>query len=297
MKARRHKSTKFTLPSKYLLLILTTVCVVLMAVTFLTDFIATPLSNVFGFVIVPFETGISRVGSYLTDRTEELAQIRELLAENQRLKEQIDALTIENNTLQQDKYELNSLRELYKLDEQYADYDKIGARVIAKNAGNWFGSFVIDKGAKDGIQVDMNVMAGSGLVGRVTEVGDDWAKVMSIIDDNSNVSAMILSTEDRMIVSGDLETMNKRGSIVFSQLAVEEDSTVFVGDKVVTSYISDKYLPGILIGYVGEINEDSNNLTKSGYITPAADFAHMEEVLVILNLKKQVDDPAMTVED
>lgn len=297
MKARRNKSTKFTLPSKYLLLILTTVCVVLMAVTFLTDFIATPLSNVFGFVIVPFETGISRVGSYLTDRTEELAQIRELLAENQRLKEQIDALTIENNTLQQDKYELNSLRELYKLDEQYADYDKVGARVIAKNAGNWFGSFVIDKGAKDGIQVDMNVMAGSGLVGRVTEVGDDWAKVLSIIDDNSNVSAMILSTEDRMIVSGDLETMNKRGSIVFSQLAVDEDSTVSVGDKVVTSYISDKYLPGILIGYVGEINEDSNNLTKSGYITPAADFAHMEEVLVVLNLKKQVDDPAMTVED
>jgi rod shape-determining protein MreC len=297
MKARRNKSTKFTLPSKYLLLILTTVCVVVMAVTFLTDFLATPFSNVFGFVIIPFETGISRVGSYLTDRTEELAQIKELLAENQKLKEEIDTLTIENNTLQQDKYELNSLRELYKLDEQYSEYDKIGARVIAKNAGNWFGSFVIDKGADDGILVDMNVMAGSGLVGRVTEVGNDWAKVMSIIDDNSNVSAMILSTEDRMIVSGNLETMNNRGSIVFSQLVLGEDDKVFVGDKVVTSYISDKYLPGILIGYVGEINEDSNNLTQSGYITPAADFAHMEEVLVILNLKKQVEDTSMTVED
>ena len=297
MKNRRNKSTKFTLPSKYLLLILTAVCVVLMAITFLTDFLATPISNVFGFVIMPFETGISRVGVYLNDRTEELAQIRELLEENKRLKEQIDTLTIENNALQQDKYELNSLRELYKLDEQYEDYEKVGARVIAKNAGNWFGSFVIDKGSDDGICVDMNVMAGSGLVGRVTEVGKSWSKVISVIDDNSNVSAMILSTEDRLIVSGDLMTMNQRGSITFSQLVLGDGNTVSIGDKVVTSYISDKYLPGILIGYISEVNDDSNNLTQSGYITPAVDFAHMEEVLVVMNLKKQIDEKEAKAED
>jgi len=289
MKRRRNKSTKFTLPSKYLLLILTTVCVALMAVTFLTDFLATPFSNLFGAVIMPFESGVSSVGTYLTDRADELEQIQKLLKKNQELQKQVDELTIENNMLQQDKYELNSLRELYQLDKQYSEYDKIGARVVAKDAGNWFGTFVIDKGAKDGILVDMNVMAGSGLVGRVTEVGDDWAKVISIIDDNSNVSAMILATEDRMIVSGNLEAMNSRGSITFSQLVVTEESDVAVGDKVMTSYISDKYLPGILIGYIGEINSDANNLTKSGYITPAADFAHIEEVLVILNQKKQID--------
>ncbi|MBE5871586.1 MAG: rod shape-determining protein MreC [Lachnospiraceae bacterium] len=297
MKNRRNKSTKFTLPSKYLLLILTAVCVMLMAITFLTDFPSTPVSNLFGFVIMPFETGISRVGVYLNDRTEELAQIRELLEENKRLKEEIDALTIENNALQQDKYELNSLRELYKLDEQYEDYEKVGARVIAKNAGNWFGSFVIDKGSNDGIAVDMNVMAGSGLVGRVTEVGKNWAKVISVIDDNSNVSSMILSTEDRLIVSGDLMTMNQRGSITFSQLVLGEGNTVSVGDKVVTSYISDKYLPGILIGYISEVNGDSNNLTQSGYITPAVDFAHMEEVLVVMNLKEQIDEKEAKAED
>ncbi len=297
MKNRRNKSTKFTLPSKYLLLILTAVCVMLMAITFLTDFPSTPVSNLFGFVIMPFETGISRVGVYLNDRTEELARIRELLEENERLKEEIDALTIENNALQQDKYELNSLRELYKLDEQYEDYEKVGARVIAKNAGNWFGSFVIDKGSNDGIAVDMNVMAGSGLVGRVTEVGKNWAKVISVIDDNSNVSSMILSTEDRLIVSGDLMTMNQRGSITFSQLVLGEGNTVSVGDKVVTSYISDKYLPGILIGYISEVNGDSNNLTQSGYITPAVDFAHMEEVLVVMDLKEQIDEKEAKAED
>lgn len=297
MKPRRNKNAKFTLPSKYLLLILTSVCIILMAITFLTDFLVTPLSNVLGVVIVPFETGVSRIGSYLTDRTKELEQIRDLLDENQKLKEQIDELTIENNTLQQDKYELNSLRELYKLDQQYADYKKIGARVIAKDTGNWFNTFTIDKGSNDGILPDMNVMAGSGLVGRVTEVGKDWAKVLSIIDDNSNVSAMILSTEDRMIVSGDLMTMNNRGSILFSQLVLDEDSQVNVGDKIVTSYISDKYLPGILIGYVCEINSDSNNLTQSGIVTPAVDFAHIEEVLVVLTLKKQPDKDSVAKQE
>lgn len=60
---------------------------------------------------------------------------------------------------------------------------------------------------------------------------------------------------------------------------------VTAGDKVVTSDISDRYLPGILIGYISEIAMDSNNLTKSGYITPEVDFRHLREVLVIKNLK------------
>lgn len=62
------------------------------------------------------------------------------------------------------------------------------------------------------------------------------------------------------------------------------------GDKIVTSSISDKYLPGILIGYISSISEDSNNLTKSGWLTPAVDFEHLEEVLVITQLKQTVEE-------
>lgn len=60
--------------------------------------------------------------------------------------------------------------------------------------------------------------------------------------------------------------------------------------RVVTSYISDKYQQGILIGYISSIEVDSNNLTKSGKLTPAVDFEHIEEVLVILNKKQQVKE-------
>ena len=57
---------------------------------------------------------------------------------------------------------------------------------------------------------------------------------------------------------------------------------------MVTSYISEKFLPGILIGYIDELNNDANNLTKSGYITPVVDFRHLQEVLVILETKEYV---------
>lgn len=267
---------------------MTVVCVLFMAITFFTDFFAAPLSNFAGAVVVPFQSGISRVGGWISNRSDELKTLKDVLAENERLQSQVDALTIENNSLQQDKYELNNLRQLYKLDKEYEEFEKVGARVVAKESGNWFHTFVIDKGSNDGIMVDMNVMAGSGLVGRVTEVGSDWSKVISIIDDNSNVSATVLSTADSCMVQGNLETMN-RGVITFSKL-INGENAVKEGDKVVTSHISTKYLPGILIGYISSITSDANNLTSSGYLTPAVDFAHLEEVLVIMDLKKDYSE-------
>ena len=167
------------------------------------------------------------------------------------------------------------------------DYTKIGARIIARDASNWYSSFVIDKGSNDGIQVNCNVIAGSGLVGRVVEVGPNHAKVSSIISDGINTSSMVLASGDNLIVTGNLTTMAD-GKIEYSQL-VDSKNKVTVGDKVVTSNISDQYLPGILIGYISSINTDSNNLTKSGYLTPVVDFEHLDEVLVIMELKQQID--------
>jgi rod shape-determining protein MreC len=284
----RKKGEGFTLPGKYLLFILTFLCIVMMLITFGTDVFNRPLNTVAGYCIVPFENGIGTLGSWLSQRSDELKSIRSLLDENESLKEQVAQLTEENTILQQDKYELNKLRELVALDEQYGEYEKVGARIISRDSGNWYSVFIIDKGTDDGIGIDMNVIAGGGLVGRVTSVGPNWAKVTSIISDNSNVSAMTIATEDNLIVSGDLKLMAD-GVISFSQL-VDSNDQVSEGDKIVTSNISDKYLPNILIGYLSTINRDNNNLTKSGYVTPAVDFEHLSEVLVITDLKQQIEE-------
>ena len=284
----KRKGEKFTLPGKYLLFILTIVCTGLIILTFSTNFLSAPISAIGGFVVVPLQEGISKAGSWLSTRSEELVEIRSLLKENEELKAQVDELTMENIRLQQDRYELTNLRELYDLDAQYEDYDKVGARIIAKDTGNWFHSFTIDKGYNDGLAIDMNVMAGSGLVGRIIAVGPNWSKVLSIIADNSNTSGMVLSTSDNLIVTGDLE-LYADGVISFEKL-VDSADRVVEGDKIVTANVSDKYLPGILIGYISAINVDANNLTKSGLITPAVDFEHLEEVLVITETKQAVGD-------
>ena len=89
------------------------------------------------------------------------------------------------------------------------------------------------------------------------------------------------------MVTGDLEMMDD-GKIRFIQLTDKENQAQ-EGDKVVTSSVSNKFLKGILIGYIGDIQNDSNNLTKNGTIIPAVDFSDLQEVLVIKQLKQQKD--------
>ncbi len=284
----KKKGERFTLPSKYLLFILTLLCTAMMLVTFGTDAFDKPLNTVVGYIIVPFQRGIEKAGSWLSDRSDEFGQVKDLLEENARLKEELAALTEENTLLQQDKYELNELRALFAMDEQYGEDNKVGARIIGRDTGNWYSTFIIDKGENEGLSVDMNVIAEGGLVGRITSVGPTWAKVTSVISDNSSVSGMTLSTGDNLMVLGDLKLM-ATGCITFSQL-LDGKNAVKEGDKVVTSDISDKYLPNILIGYISSINKDPNNLTKSGLLVPAVDFEHLGEVLVITDLKQAVTE-------
>lgn len=282
------RKNRFTIPSKYILFALTLLCVGTMSVSFLTDFDGGILNTVSGYVLIPVQKGINAAGGRIRSRVDNLADLQQINEENQSLKEQVAELTLENNMLMQERYELQELRDLYNLDSDYSDLNKIAANVIGKDTGNWFNMFIIDKGSSDGIKVDMNVIAGGGLVGIVTKTGPDWAQVRSIIDDMSNVSAMILKNSDLCYVRGDLEMMSE-GTLQLNQLRDQNDE-VESGDKVVTSYASAKYHKGILIGYVNELAVDSNNLTKSGSITPAVDFEHLSTVLVITDLKQQVDE-------
>lgn len=280
------KKNQMSHTNRYILLGLSIFCVLMMVLSSFSDKVGGPFKTVANVTVIPLQQGMNQIGGWMGDMKDNFSTMKQLKSENKKLREQVDALTTENNYLQEERYEFERLQELYKLDQNYAEYEKTAAHVIGKDAGNWFGAFTIDKGSKDGIEVNMNVLAGSGLVGIVTDVGPTWAKVRSIIDDSSNISAMAISTSDTCIVSGDMALMGT-GQIAFSQME-NNDNVVAVGDQIVTSYISDKYLQGILIGSVSEVNVDSNNLTRSGYITPAVDFKNIQEVLVITTTKAEL---------
>ena len=281
------RKNQFSTSNKYWLLILAIICIVLMGLSGFAESGKGPLSWAAGYTIVPMQKGINRVGMWIGDVSENFATLQEIKKENKELKSRLEEMTTENNRLQQNSATLERYKELYKMDQNTADYPKVAANVIASENSNWFSKFTIDKGSNDGIREDMNVLSGTGLVGIVTEVGPNWATVSSIIDDK-NVSAMILTTFDKCIVSGDLQTVQD-GHLKFEQLANNENE-VAVGEQVVTSNISSKYLQGLLVGYISEVNVDSNNLTRSGYIIPATDFKELQEVLVITTTKQDLID-------
>ena len=286
---KRFHSKKKSLPTKYVLIILTTVCIISFFVSLVANVKGGPLNTVAGYIFVPMQNGVNSTGNFFLEKTNEFKKLSEVMEENEQLKKQNDELIQQLNINKLDQYQLDNLRELLELSEKYPAYEKVAASVIASDGGNWFSTFTIDKGTDSGISVGMNVMAGSGLVGIVTDVGKNWAKVRSIINDSNRVSAMVSTTGDNFIVYGSLQMMNSENCITFSGLK-DDDNEVKVNDPVVTSYISDEYQQGILIGYIDSIEDNSNHLTKSGRIRPVVDFEHLQEVLVIKELKSTGGD-------
>ena len=277
------------LKSKHLLVIMTFFCGSAVVSTLASGVTSEPLAEAAGMIVVPFEKSINGIGSWIGEINQTFQDKQDLIDKNQELQDAVDTLTEQNNILIQNQSELSRLQELYNLDEEYSSYPKVAARIISKDPGNWYDTFMINRGSNDGIRVDNNVIAGKGLVGIVTEVGSNWATVRAIIDDSSNVSAMTVGTDDTCVVEGELELIDE-GKLRFSQL-YDKDNKVTVGERVVTSNISDKYVEGLFIGYVSEIELDTNNLTKTGTIVTPVDFQHLKDVFVItVNKQDAVDN-------
>ena len=272
------------LKSKHLLVIMTFFCGSVAVATLASGITTAPFQEAAGMIVVPFEKSMSAIGVWLGNLEKEFHDKQDLISQNEELQNTVDTLTEQNNILIQNQAELTRLEELYKLDEEYSDYPKVAARIISKDPGNWYDTFMINRGSKDGIRVDNNVIAGKGLVGIVTEVGTSWATVRSIIDDSSNVSAMTVGTDDTCVVEGDLELIDE-GKLRFTQLYDQNDK-VTVGERIVTSNISEKYVEGLFIGYVSDIQLDTNNLTKTGTIVTPVDFQHLKDVFVITTNKQ-----------
>lgn len=273
---------KKVIPPKYIYLFMAFICFVLLFFSVIFESRFSPLKAVTSAIITPMQSGVNEVGSSIYNSVSNQKEKNALIEENKKLTEQLAEYSAQIKVYEQENYELKRLQELLNLKEQYTDYNTIGARVIATDSTNWFYTFVIDKGSEDGVKVGCNILAGNGLAGIVTEVGSNYAKVRSIIDDNSNVSANISGTETLCTVSGDLSLM-KEGYINVGY--INKMDTIEEGAELVTSHVSDKFLPGLLIGYITDVQMDANNLTKSAKCIPVVDFNNLQEVLVILDLK------------
>lgn len=279
MKRRRRKNW---IHPKTLYIALSVICVLLVVISFRFSDRFSSVKTIVGNVVTPMQKGINSVGKSISDKFDLLSSKESLLAENKELQEKIDSLSYSNKILVGENKELENYREMYKLDKKYPDYPKVAATVISREGNNWFNIFYIDKGKKDGVNVDMNVISGNGLVGIVSEAGEHYAKVRAIIDDKSNVSSMFEKNGETCMVKGNMESIYN-GYIDVEMISNSAD--IKEGDEIVTSHVSDKFLQGLSVGFVKDIQTDESTLTKTAHLTPTVNFDQLEYVLVITQLK------------
>ena len=236
------------------------------------------VDDALGFIITPFQGAVTSVTNWVGDSVNGIIERKNLEEENKELKKQIEELTSENERLSLYEAENKRLSELLDVAQKYQDYDTVGSRVIAKDTGVWYDSFLIDKGSMDGIKNNMPVINAGGLVGRVVKTSAAYSNVYSILDTRSSVSVKSARTGDAGVITGDYELMEQG---LCRMEYIDSDAEIVEGDEIITSGLSEYYPEGISVGYVKEIHQDENGLTKYAVIQPKVDFKHIDTVLVV----------------
>ncbi len=260
------------------LLIVTVLILILMAVSTVKTEKASFAEDALGVVVSPVQRVFHSIGegtASFFDRFKSNSRYRE---ENEALKEKVAALEAETRDFYKIKNENERLRGLLALGESHADYEMVGARVIAKDAGAWYNAFKIDKGTANGLKKYDAVMTNTGLVGYIYEVGTTWSSVVSVIDSKSAVGCIIERTGDTAILEGSLDLMTE-GLCKLSYLS--RDAQVAVGDFVETSGLGGIYPEGLLIGKIKSLSVDAQGLYYEALVEPVTDFNRIVEVMVI----------------
>ena len=269
---------------KQIMLVTIAILIVVIFITYGRKTKATFVESALGFVITPVQELTTNVGNWFGSKIDWIRNKDNLAAENEQLKEQIALLESENKRLRKYGTENQRLSELLKISQKYADYHTTGTQIIAKDPGNWYDVFLINKGRDDGLEANMVLTSSNGLVGKIIESGDTYSKALSILDSRSSVPAMSQRTEDLGVVKGEYSLMN---SGLCRMEYIDSEAEIMEGDEIVTSHLSDVYPPGIAIGRVKEIRTEANGLTKYAIIEPYVDFKHLDTLLVIGDILQQ----------
>jgi len=247
-----------------------------MAYTYGTERYVTKVESIVGTVFTPIQKIFYQMGEEISNFFSSISEIGTLRATNEKLQKEVEKLRKENIQLQELMNENKRLKEALNFKTENVELDLKLATITGKNSGNWFNIFTIDKGKNEGIKPGMAVLDEKGnMVGQITEVGDNWAKVLAIIDRDSSVSAVAVRTRDNGVVRGD-----SNGGLIMIYLPL--DAELIEGDVVTTSGMS-RFPKGLIIGKVSKVTRDPGSLLKQAVIEPAADFERLEYVFVVTN--------------
>lgn len=233
--------------------------------------------NVLSVPLQPLQRAINSIGESIKDTIHFFQDARTFKKENEELKLRLAEMEREMDKVYKLQKENEELRNLLSFKQQFTQ-ELLGCNIIAKDPGNLFEVFTIDRGSKDGISVNDPVINSNGLVGRVSRVDLLSARVVSIIDTESSVSARLSKSRDLVMLRGDAQ-LRTQGLCRLDYIPPDVD--VSVGDKVETSGMSSLYPKGITIGEIVEVIRNEGQFDYYAIVKPSVDFRRLEEVAVI----------------
>lgn len=234
------------------------------------------IENIVSSIVMPIQNGLTYLKNKITGNNTFFADISKLQQENEELKKKNSELETSLREFEIVKSENATLKEYLNLSEQYGNYTTKAAYIISKDISNYSNVFVINVGKNDGIENNMTVISEKGLVGHIISVTDNTAKVQTIIDTASTVSATLSTSRDNLICKGTLE---EKGMLKATYIPT--GANLIQGDTIETSGMGGIYPKGIKIGTIRTIQNTSNIVDRTAIVTPAVDFDKVETVLVI----------------
>ena len=238
----------------------------------------TYLQDICNVFVMPIQNGFTYLKNKISGNDAFFADMDTLKKENEELKQKNSELEQSPRELEIIKAENETLKEYVNLKDKYADYNTIPADVINRDISNYSSTIVINVGSDDGIKTDMTVIADSGLVGHIISVTNHTAKVQTIVDTASAVTAKMSTTDDSIVVQGTLESKS-----TLRATFIPTDAVVLEGDSIETSGIGGIYPKGIHIGTIREVINTSNITDRYALVDTAVDFNKLNTVLVITN--------------
>lgn len=244
--------------------------------------------NGIGSLFTAVQSGASNVAGDFKRFTQNWRSYDKLQSDYDELSRQNLQLSLELSSAEETAQENERLKSLLNAQSAYESLDPIYARVIARDAGQWYGTFAINRGNSSGVNVGMAVVNEDGLIGRVYEVGLNYAKVLTIIDPRSGLSCLIQRTRDNGILRGGVSGANDEAECFIYYLP--NLNNIVPGDTVVTSGTDETYPKGLKIGVVTQLSLNAGSEGNYAVVVPSVDFLHIEEVLVLRAVVETTDE-------
>lgn len=225
-------------------------------------------------VFSPVQDGLAALARPVVEAAGSLGNLFRLRAENEQLRERLEMERLGRRAVEDLERENRELRGLLAMAER-RDLRGVVGRTIALGPSNYEWTITIDAGTADGVERDMAVINGDGLVGRVIQVGASSARVLLAIDPNFGGAAHVARLGEQGRISG-------RGSDLMRFLPLDPQAPVQIGDEIVTSsYQNGIFPPGIPIGAVEEVIDRAGLLRREALVRPFVDFTRLSSVLVV----------------